>query len=509
MLALITLTTQAQELTIKEMQATNDLSASQYRRMDRNNEPCGLVKVRLATMGAQFEGNVIPPVEYKTGEYWVYMSKGSRELHIKHPSFLPVEVHFGNYGLSRGIQSLTTYTLTLAMPQSKGFVETQKLTINYTPTTAMVLIDSKPYQGNGHIELDLQIGLHNYQVVAMGYETAEGSIKLTATQPRTITENLVATSQPVTVQKTASQPVRQQTNVTQDAPSEDPEIQGKTLAQICLLGYDYDVGRNGKTQNYAKALKLYRIAAEQGHAESQWRLGLLLRDGKGISKNTTDAIKWFRKSAEQGNVYGQYYLGYLYFNNKANIEALNYFKMAAEQGHAGAQTMLGYMYSNGYAGVNDYNVAEKWYRKAAEQGNASAQNNLGAFYEYGKGVPKDINMAKYWYEKAAAQGHEKAKKKLEDLNVTVSNTTSAATNSGEMVVQGTVYDKKSKEPIIGASIRVKDTRMGAVTDFNGNFKIKVPANDKITLIINYVGFKSQNINVDSTNNSPLKIYLRE
>ena len=91
----------------------------------------------------------------------------------------------------------------------------------------------------------------------------------------------------------------------------------------------------------------------------------------------------------------------------------------------------------------------------------------------------------------------------------MSNTTSAATNSGEMVVQGTVYDKKSKEPIIGASIRVKDTRIGAVTDFNGNFKIKVPANDKITLIINYVGFKSQIINVDSTNNSPLKIYLRE
>ena len=61
---LLALATQAQKLTVESMTlAGNDISASQYKRMDRNNEPCGLVKVRLATMGAQFEGNVIPPVE--------------------------------------------------------------------------------------------------------------------------------------------------------------------------------------------------------------------------------------------------------------------------------------------------------------------------------------------------------------------------------------------------------------------------------------------------------------
>ena len=114
---LLTLTAQAQKLTIEGMQATNDLSASQYRRADRNNEPCGLVKVRLATTGATFEGNVIPPVEYQTGEYWVYMTKGSKELHVKHPNFLPIEVHFADYGI-RGIQPLTTYTVTLVMPQA-------------------------------------------------------------------------------------------------------------------------------------------------------------------------------------------------------------------------------------------------------------------------------------------------------------------------------------------------------------------------------------------------------
>ena len=116
---LLTQTVNAQELTIDGMQATNDLSASQYRRFDLNKEPCGLVKVRLAEAGASFEGNVIKPVEYKNGEYWVYMTKGSKELHIKHPKFVAVEVHFADFNIPR-IQPLTTYTLTLLKPATSN-----------------------------------------------------------------------------------------------------------------------------------------------------------------------------------------------------------------------------------------------------------------------------------------------------------------------------------------------------------------------------------------------------
>jgi formylglycine-generating enzyme required for sulfatase activity len=56
----------------------------------------------------------------------------------------------------------------------------------------MVLIDSKPYTGNGHIETTLFVGSHNYIIATEGYESAEGSFKLTESAPRTITEHLVA-----------------------------------------------------------------------------------------------------------------------------------------------------------------------------------------------------------------------------------------------------------------------------------------------------------------------------
>ena len=183
---LLSLATTAQELTVKSMKAAPmDLSASQYERKDLAGQPCGLVKVQLATTGATFEGNVIRPVENKAGEYWVYMSEGSYMLSVKHPGFIPLDVNFRDYGI-QGIQGKATYKLTLLMPERM-----QKLTINYTPATAMVIVDSKVYRGNGRIELKLPVGDHNYIIAQDGYNSIDGIARLNATSPRTITETLV------------------------------------------------------------------------------------------------------------------------------------------------------------------------------------------------------------------------------------------------------------------------------------------------------------------------------
>ena len=111
---LFALTALGQELSVKGMKLdVGDLSASTYERKDLNSAACALVKVQLAANGAKFEGNVIGDVAYKTGEYWVYMTDGSRELRIKHPNYLPLHVQFANYSIERGVKGKQTYTLTL------------------------------------------------------------------------------------------------------------------------------------------------------------------------------------------------------------------------------------------------------------------------------------------------------------------------------------------------------------------------------------------------------------
>ena len=46
------------------------------------------------------------------------------------------------------------------------------------------------------------------------------------------------------------------------------------------------------------------------------------------------------------------------------------------------------------------------------------------------------------------------------------------------------------EPVIGASIVVKGTTVGTVTDYDGNFTLDVPTDGK-QLVISYIGMKSQ------------------
>ncbi|MCH5306906.1 MAG: TonB-dependent receptor [Prevotella sp.] len=61
------------------------------------------------------------------------------------------------------------------------------------------------------------------------------------------------------------------------------------------------------------------------------------------------------------------------------------------------------------------------------------------------------------------------------------------------------------EPVIGASVMEKDTRNGGVTDFDGNFTIKLTANKPI--VISYIGMKSKTI--DAKGKSDISVTLED
>lgn len=77
----------------------------------------------------------------------------------------------------------------------------------------------------------------------------------------------------------------------------------------------YDNGR-GVPQDYAKALKWYRLAAEQGHAFAPYNLGVMYERGEGVPQDYGKAVKWYRKAAEQGDASAQNNLGIMYRNGK-------------------------------------------------------------------------------------------------------------------------------------------------------------------------------------------------
>lgn len=103
------------------------------------------------------------------------------------------------------------------------------------------------------------------------------------------------------------------------------------------LGKRYCNG-DGVPKDYTEAMRWFRKAAEQGHAEAQWSLGNLYKYAdNGIHPNLIEAVKWFRKAAEQGHLYAQFEVGDCYYYGRgvkrSYIDAAKwYYKAEVEQG---------------------------------------------------------------------------------------------------------------------------------------------------------------------------------
>jgi iron complex outermembrane receptor protein len=77
----------------------------------------------------------------------------------------------------------------------------------------------------------------------------------------------------------------------------------------------------------------------------------------------------------------------------------------------------------------------------------------------------------------------------------------------QVVINGKILDGKN-EPIIGATILVKGTDLGAATDFEGAFSIEVPGKPPVVLVVSYLGFENKEITVDKST-SDLLVKLEE
>lgn len=61
--------------------------------------------------------------------------------------------------------------------------------------------------------------------------------------------------------------------------------------------------------------------------------------------------------------------------------------------------------------------------------------------------------------------------------------------------KGNVMDKE-KQPIIGANVWVKGSKVGTITDLSGNFSIEVPGRNSV-LVVKYVGYKDLEVSASS------------
>jgi hypothetical protein len=101
------------------------------------------------------------------------------------------------------------------------------------------------------------------------------------------------------------------------------------------------------------------------------------------------------------------------------------------------------------------------------------------------------------------------KRKLLSLLLIIFNLSVLAQNGS---IQGVVIDKKSKESIIGATVKIEGTSTGAITDFDGKFAIKNLKPGKYWLKISYVSFgtfDAKDVVVEKNKATEIKVALEE
>lgn len=169
---------------------TTDLTASTYPRKDLNNKECALIKVVITEPNVTFEGNVIGEVEFKTNEYWVYVSNGTKQLKVKVANALPLLINFKDHNIIN-VKSKLTYELFLKKESNEASKpQMQKLVVKVNPHDSKVEIDGFDFPvSDGTIVTVLPVGVHNVSVVNNNNSKTE-QITLFASSPKELVIDL-------------------------------------------------------------------------------------------------------------------------------------------------------------------------------------------------------------------------------------------------------------------------------------------------------------------------------
>jgi len=191
--------------------------------------------------------------------------------------------------------------------------------------------------------------------------------------------------------------------------------QGLAQAQYCLAACyaDDDDSHDGRAvpKNLLAALQWRKRAARQGHANSQFLVGLYYDD---VRKSTKQALPWYVAAAKNNHSDAQFNLGVSYdFGDgiKPNkVLGLKYYAMSARQNHKGALHNLGYsyVYADGVEPTSEnVEMGFQYFLAAAKLGDRDSQVCAANCLWSGRGVEKNKEEAMMWLRKSIDQGYTK------------------------------------------------------------------------------------------------------
>jgi len=185
----------------------------------------------------------------------------------------------------------------------------------------------------------------------------------------------------------------------------------------CLFYEDRGVGvKKGGTPlfNQFRAVKLWTMCADRGHAQACVKLAKAYKSGVGVIKrDVAKSAEYFAKATNTcvANAWSE--LGAMYENGSGGMpkdekKAAAHFAFGVENGNNKAKYHLGHMYMDGRGVAKDRSKGESLFKEAVDSGFSNALYHQAILL-----VKKDPFKAIGLLNKAARQGHVKAKMQLE------------------------------------------------------------------------------------------------
>jgi SEL1 protein len=187
--------------------------------------------------------------------------------------------------------------------------------------------------------------------------------------------------------------------------SQDIMGTGKLAAKAAAyLGTLYLRGE-GVEQNYAKAIRWFRLGLENGEAFCQYEVGLVYLHGLGVTKDPLTAADYFKAAAKQDWPAAQVQLGKLFLDQGDLSAAVSYFELGARHHHIEAYYHLAEINNNGVGRERSCGMATAYYKLVAEKVEPLHSSFEEANNAYEEG---DLETALVAYMMAAEQGYEQA-----------------------------------------------------------------------------------------------------
>ncbi|MDR2406084.1 MAG: hypothetical protein LBE27_06905 [Deltaproteobacteria bacterium] len=159
-----------------------------------------------------------------------------------------------------------------------------------------------------------------------------------------------------------------------------------------------------KGDSQIKSYNWFKKAADTGHTKALFYLSECLREGIGVKADLDKSLECLTEAAERGYSAAQLKLAEHHLKGellpKDSTSAINWFLKAADQGSTDACLALAVLFHEGSEVGKNYEEAASWWSKAAHLGNSLAMKSLGLSYQRGEGVPQSFEKGVEWFQEA-------------------------------------------------------------------------------------------------------------